>query len=484
MALGDQGAAACLVIGAFFFLFFTGAPAPAPDERQSSFNFHSQSPKANDFSLGRHICPSVPTPLFVINKSIQHLAIAMSFDRRHSTTPRPSASLTNSLDGAIAERAPRLMIQNEAEEEGGGSNALLASTANANHHPLGNVRLSTVINTSNGAMSILSSSLGQVGGDQTCSSPPFTLPFEVYVKISQFVAPDLGQLARLVAVLPPAKREYFLTCYLKDNWSFLVHALLSEEEGEGTFRQRFRLWFSRNFNYLETLETDIEVPPVVRRVLTNPAIAILLDCVDLLRHILDNTDANVNGMWWYLLTKDPGPRSLLTQAIILDRGVCVDYLLSRNDLDVHAVDDLAPRRDPLVFFIISIATMPRVEKYLLRVLQHPSCDINRSHPTVSPRLTMLDNAVHRAILETDPDKLPLHRGIILTILHRGGNPFMSSEDYMSFDLEEVSPFEYARWHIHNGSPGEVRNGQMVFDLICYFITNPEINGLVWAAGAA
>ena len=251
-----------------------------------------------------------------------------------------------------------------------------------------------------------------------------------------------------------------------------------------TFRQRFPLWFSHNPNYLEVLETDFEVPLFVRHALTNPCVAILVDCVDLLRYILDNTDADVNGMYLLGRPTDDRPRSLLEHAILLDQSACAEYLLSRNDLDVHTVN-LEPSRDPVVFTIFFLATLhPWIEKYLLRVLIHCSCDINRFHPTESPRLTLLDDAVQTAISETDPDQLPLHRSIILTILHRGGNPFLSSEEYMSFALEEESPLGFARWHIQNGSPREVRNGQMVFDLICYFITNPEINGLVWAAGAA
>jgi hypothetical protein len=63
---------ACLVIGAFFFFSRFRAlrrASPCVAERglmsgTVSFNFHSQSPKAIDFSHGRHLYPSVPTPPF------------------------------------------------------------------------------------------------------------------------------------------------------------------------------------------------------------------------------------------------------------------------------------------------------------------------------------------------------------------------------------------------------------------------------------
>ena len=412
----------------------------------------------------------------------------MSSDRRHSTSPRPSAS--HQRRSTIAECAPRLItIQNEAEEEAGGSNALVASTGTVNH-PFsigGNDRLSAVVNTSNGgvdASSILNSSSVQFGGDQTCSSTPFTLPFGVYVKIAQFVPPDLGQLARLVSVLPPAKREYFLRCYLKDNWSFLVHALSLSYYQEGTFRRRFPLWFSHNPNYLEVFETDTRLPGRVREVLTDPVQAIAHGSVDLLRHVLDNTDADVNGIYEF---HDGIPQSLLEIAINEGECACADYLLSRNDVDVHAIIP-DPFRDhggrQVVFAVLSLASgpslIPNFADYLPRVLRHPSCDANRPHvsSTGTFRWSLLDSAVYRALAETDPDNFPLYRDIILLILRQGGNP------YMSADVNSPSAFGYVRSHIRNGSPVKARIGLMVLNLLSDFITDPEINNFVWAAEAA
>ena len=414
----------------------------------------------------------------------------MSSDRHHSTSPRSSAThqRRNSLDGATAERAPCLSIQNEAEEEAGGRNALVGSTANTNHHPFGiggTIRLSTVTNTSNGgvnASSFLSSALGQFDRDQTCTSTPFTLPFQLYVKIAQFVPPDLGQLARLVAVLPPDQWEYFFRCYLKDNWSFLVHAL--DAMTLGTFRRRFQLWFSRNLNYLEVLVTDTRVPIRVREVLTGPVQAIVRGSVDLLSHILDNTDADINGI--YELHEEI-PQSLLEIAINEGEFACADYLLSRNDLDVHAIIS-DPFRDheghQVVFTILSLASgpalIPNFANYLPRVLRHPSCDINRSHVIATGpfRKSLLTSAIQRALMETDPDSFPLHRDVILLILRQGGNPYMSAA------INSPSAFGFVRWQIHNGSPVKARIGLMVLDLLSDFITDSEINGSVSAAGAA
>ena len=409
----------------------------------------------------------------------------MSSDRRHSTSPRPSAchQRRNSLD---AERAPCLSIQNEAEEDAGGSNALVASTGTVNHcfGRGGNDRLSTAINTSNGgvdAASFLSSSLGQVGRDQTCTSTPFTLPFQLYVKISQFIAPECpGPLARLVAVLPPDQWEYFFQCYLKDNWSFFMHAL-SSDASQGTFSKRFPLWFSHNRNYLKVFETDTRVPALVWEVLTDPAQAIAHGSVDLLCHILDNTDADI-------VLSDEEPRSLLEHAVIRNEGACVDYLLSREDLDVHAVI-LHPHRDPryvgtpVVFDLLGLASSnPQIaHNYFKYVLVHPSCDVNRSHVffTGAPRMTILDDAVCRALSETDLDNLPLHQDIIRMILYLGGGiPFPIS------DADEPSPLENARWLARNGTPQEARIGQMVFDLFYDVITQPGYFECLQAAAAA
>lgn len=298
----------------------------------------------------------------------------MNSDRRHSTSPRPSAShqLRNSLGGAIAKRASRLMIQNEAEEE----------------------------------------------------------------------------------------------CYLKDNWSFLVHAF-SSDASQGTFP----LWFSHNPNYLEVLETDTRVPALVREVLTDPAQALFHGSVDLFRHILDNTDADINGS--YVLS-DERPRSLLEHAIIRDEGPCVDYLLSRNDLDVHAVI-LHPHSDPRYLgtpvvsdLLCHALSNPQIaHKYFMHVLLHPSCDVNRSHLffTEASRMNILEEAVFRALSVTDLDYLPLHRYILNMILHlKGGIPFLSS------DADEASPLEEARWFVHNGTPQEARIGQMLLELFRDSIT--------------
>lgn len=118
---------------------------------------------------------------------------------------------------------------------------------------------------------------------------------------------------------------------------FFMHAL-SSDASQGTFSKRFPLWFSHNRNYLKVFETDTRVPALVWEVLTDPAQAIAHGSVDLLCHILDNTDADI-------VLSDEEPRSLLEHAVIRNEGACVDYLLSREDLDVHAVI-LHPHRDP------------------------------------------------------------------------------------------------------------------------------------------
>lgn len=486
--LGDQG-----VSGHRGVFFSTLGPAcnrvlpcrARPDERYRLIHFTRNYPtKAIDL----HLYPSVPTPAFVPIKSIQHLSI-MSSSRRHSISPRPSAShqRRNSLHGVIAEPAPRLMIQNEAEEEAGGSNALIVSTGNASHHPLGDIRLSTVINTRNGgAMSSLSSSLGQLGCDQTCScsSTPFTLPFDLFVKIAQFVPPDHDQLDKLASVLPSDRRGYFFQCYMKENWSFLVHAL-SSDASQGTFSKRFPLWFSRNPNYLKVFETDTTVPARVREVLTDPVQAIVHGSVELLGHILDNTEAEVNGAYELY---DGIPQSLLEIAIIEEENVCANYLLSRNDLDVHAIIPDPFRghggQRQVVFTILSLASgpssIPYFVEFLPRVLRHHSCDINRSHVTAEGiyRRSLLGSVVETALMETDPDNFALYRDVILLILRQGGNP------YMSVSINSPSVLEYTRRQIRNGSSVEARIGQMIVELVCDFITNPEINGLALAAAAA
>ena len=486
--LGDQGVSGHR--GVFFFSTLGPAcnrvlPCRArPDERYRLIHFTRNYPtKAIDL----HLYPSVPTPAFVPIKSIQHLSI-MSSSRRHSISPRPSAShqRRNSLHGVIAEPAPRLMIQNEAEEEAGGSNALIVSTGNASHHPLGDIRLSTVINTRNGgAMSSLSSSLGQLGCDQTCScsSTPFTLPFDLFVKIAQFVPPDHDQLDKLASVLPSDRRGYFFQCYMKENWSFLVHAL-SSDASQGTFSKRFPLWFSRNPNYLKVFETDTTVPARVREVLTDPVQAIVHGSVELLGHIFDNTDADINGM--YVLSDDE-PQSLLEIAILEDEPACVEYLLSRSDLDVHAVI-LHPGRDPqylgtpVIFDILVHAlSNPEIVYYFKCVLAHPSCDVNRSHAlfTDISRMNILDDAVSRTFSVTDLDDLPLYLLIIDMILYLGGGiPFLSS------DADELSPLEVARWFVRNGTPQEARIGQMVFELFDDFIRQPGRFERLEAAAAA
>lgn len=94
-------------------------------------------------------------------------------------------------------------------------------------------------------------------------------------------------------------------------------------------------------------------------------------------------------------------------------------------------------------------------------------------------MTILDDAVCRALSETDLDNLPLHQDIIRMILYLGGGiPFPIS------DADEPSPLENARWLARNGTPQEARIGQMVFDLFYDVITQPGYFECLQAAAAA
>ena len=367
---------------------------------------------------------------------------------------------------------------NDVETDGGevlpgtGGNVLEAVTSRANNESSsaatvggdGSVEMTVVMGRSSGTISVgvASSSpkqqLGDSEGPRLVVSSPVpaghrnhetaatTLPFEVIARIFTFLPIAVGLVDTLIKPLTK-DWETLQCCYYQGNWSCLVQALAA---GPGAFRRFFPRWFARNENYSDVIAADGSVPELIRALLTNPSMAVRLDCVDLLKSLLAGTpNVDVNRLFPYLsalghpeqdFRGNVVSKHLITVAIEHGSRSSFEYLLLREGVDIHSMasenDDFGDYQ-LVPWALVEAAESPRKMPLLQDIIRHPSFDPNRPifHPRGGSMQTVLDHVVAMGILYGD---FQAYLVVMEMLIVAGADAHFRVEAGMT------TPYEYAR----------------------------------------
>lgn len=349
----------------------------------------------------------------------------------------------------------------------GGGNVLEAVTSRANNESSGNVggngSAQVLVVGSSGAIGVgvVPSSPKQQLGDSgrprlvAVSSPgsagwrnhgttTTNLPFEVIARIVTFLPITTGLVDRLCK--PLTKDCETLQCYYyQANWSYLAQALAA---GPGAFRRFFPKWLVRNKNYLDDIATNESVPERIRALLTNPALAVRLDCVDLLEHLLASSP-DVNGLFPYLTAlgrpeRDFGgnlvSKHLLAIAVEHCSRSSLALLLLREDIDVHSMasenEDFGDYQ-LVPWALVEAAESPQKMPLFHDITRHPSFDPNYPflHPRSGSMQTILDHVIAMGVLYGDFQAYL----VIMEMLIVAG-----ADSHFRVELGVTTPYEYAR----------------------------------------
>jgi len=107
----------------------------------------------------------------------------------------------------------------------------------------------------------------------------------------------------------------------------------------------------------------------------NPAVAIELGMLDLLKYQVEVIGIDINALRWTGYESST-KINLLLLAVVFNRRACFDYLLSREDLDAGALDGVEDQSMPL--WQNAFANKNISADIFQSLVQHPSFDPNRS----------------------------------------------------------------------------------------------------------
>ena len=361
----------------------------------------------------------------------------------------------------------------------GGGNVLEAVTSRANNESSativggdGSAEMNVVGGSPSGVIGVgvVSSSpkqqLGDSGGPRLVSSPGSagrrnhgttvpTLPIEAIARIVTFSPITVGLVDRLCKPLTK-DWETLQCCYYQGNWSYLGQALAA---GPGAFRRFFPKWFARNENYLDDIVANGSVPERIRAALTNPSMAVRLDCVDLLEHLLATPNVDVNSLFPCLTAlghpeQDFGGNAVSKHlvAVAIDHGSrsSLERLLLREDIDVHS---MASENEDFGDYqlvpsaLVEAAESPHKMPLLHDIIRHPSFDPNRPflHPRSGSLQTVLDHVIAMGVLYGDFQAyLVIMEMLIVT----------GADAHFRVEAGIPTPYEYA-WQLVASADGEV-----------------------------
>lgn len=292
----------------------------------------------------------------------------------------------------------------------------------------------------------LVSSQGSAGRRNQGITATTLLPFEAIARIVTFVPITAGLVDRLCK---PLTRDWetLQCCYYQGNWSHLAQALAA---GPSAFRRFFPKWLAHNENYLSDIAANESVPKCIRGILTNPSVAVRLDCADLLEHLLAATPkVDVNTLFPYLTAlghpeHDFGgnvvSKHLLAVAIEHGSRSSVELLLLREDIDVHS---MASENEDFGDYqlvpsaLVEAAESPHKMPLLQDVIRHPSFDPNRPflHPRSGSVQTVLDHLIAMGVLYGD---FRAYLVIMEMLIVAGADAHFRVEPGVT------TPYEYAR----------------------------------------
>lgn len=362
----------------------------------------------------------------------------------------------------------------------GGGSVLGAVTSRANNESSativgddGSAEMIVVGGSSSGviAVGVVSSSpkqqLGDPRGPRLVSSPVSagrrnhgttvpTLPFEAIASIVTFLPITVGLVDRLCKPLTKNWDTLQCCCY-QGNWSYLAQALAA---GPVAFRRFFPKWFARNENYLDDIAANESVPERIRAALTNPSMAVRLDCVDLLEHLLAATpNVDVNSLFPYLTALghpelDFGGNVVSKHlvAVAIDHGSrsSLELLLLRADIDVHSKasenEDFGDYQ-LVPSALVEAAESPHRMPLLQDIIRHPSFDPNRPflHPRSGSMQTVLDHLIAMGVLYGDFQAYL----VIMEMLIVAG-----ADAHFRVEAGATTPYEYA-WQLVASADREV-----------------------------
>ena len=185
------------------------------------------------------------------------------------------------------------------------------------------------------------------------------LSIEMIAKVASFAqyGGDVMNICKAVGRKESAVVRY--TC-LRNNFGYLEHCLkqhAARNLGSHHMHAKVTCWMEINTGWrklctkerteddeLSTARYDNEEGAFIFRtdpliIFNNPAVAVEFGLVDVLKHLVEEVGIDVNVARWNGFARADKTHLLLLALLVVrieERTACIDYLLSRRDLDTHS----------------------------------------------------------------------------------------------------------------------------------------------------
>ena len=331
------------------------------------------------------------------------------------------------------------------------------------------------------------------GTRRTTRSQKTTLSIEMVGKVASFAdyGDDLMSICKAVGRRDSAVIRH--AC-LRNNMGFLQRTLenyVDDRTGSrcDNCKSNIRVWMEINTDWRKHCSLvrteDDELRRYIRRprhwnekgdevlrtdpllLFNNPAVAIEFDLVDVLKHLVEVIDIDVNGYGWGGLKGGVSGCHLLVGAMFEPRGVCLEcfkYMLSREDIDVFS--GISAQTE----YPIWEAVLSELEDFsnatFEAIVRHSSFDPNRPNfSTGSDRDPLpLHQAVYQCFIEGSDSDLgaeSLKRAEIL--LGVGADPALRIEDPRCTNLSPMNVVAHLIHHLRDRE-GEESRVQLLTEL--------------------
>ena len=315
--------------------------------------------------------------------------------------------------------------------------------------------------------SIVSRTISTTASRRTTRSQKPRLSAELLARVASYAS--LGQdLLSLCIVAGPTDCTVIRRAYLHRSQYYLLHFLHGYVIGKvkwETTRDRYRAWMEvnpdwrtgvvsdwrvENLNKITIADTDggVLVHPFLP--FNNPAVAIELGLLEVLEHLVEDREINVNDYRWnsYLACTafEGGASHLLIICIVCSNLDAFQYLLGRKDIAIGSRENPKVRSPTIVQIAFR---QPKVTEFLRELVQHPTFGFNMltygSIADVSP--------LHLAIrfLATDSVQewfdLPTWKDNFRLLLSAGADPYLETGKGNAFQYAKA---ELAKCPGHRG----------------------------------
>ena len=203
------------------------------------------------------------------------------------------------------------------------------------------------------------------GTRRTTRSQQPGLSLEMIAKVATFASYDGGDAMNICLAVGPTDAAVVRYTCLRKNMDFLRYTV-RQFASKVTFqydyfwhksRVNINTWMAVNTDWrklctrerteddeLSTARYDNEEGEIVYRtdpliIFNNPAVAIEFGLVDVLKHLVEEVGIGVNVARWNGFARADKTHLLLLALLVVrieERTACIDYLLSRRDLDTHS----------------------------------------------------------------------------------------------------------------------------------------------------